>query len=118
MGARLSRLTSQEHRDLAGSGVRGSSGPVTAHLYRATGSPSLGMSISSRVGGAVVRNRIRRRLRSACASATWSGPLVLSARADAAKIDFPELVEHVSRAIARAAERINKVGTTLVEASA
>ena len=58
-----------------------------------TGEPSrLGLAVPARAGGAVQRNRIKRRLRSAFRSSAPSGlDVVIRAGAGAASVDFQEL---------------------------
>lgn len=64
-------------------------------------------AVSRRAGGAVVRNRIRRRLRAVVAAAEGirPGAYLLSAGPAAATMPFPELVATVRRAMAKAASR-------------
>ena len=61
---RLTRAT--EYRDAYCQGCRRSAGPITVYL-RPNGLPEhrLGLSVGRRVGGAVVRNQIKRRVREA-----------------------------------------------------
>lgn len=55
--------------------------------------PRLGLVVSRRLGTAVVRNRIKRRLRAAAAAAGWStGDHVVIPTASVATMPFPELV--------------------------
>ena len=59
------RRPSQFRAVLSG-GIRKSAGPITVYaLPNEVGRPRLGMAISRRVGGAVTRNRMRRRMREA-----------------------------------------------------
>jgi ribonuclease P protein component len=58
--------------------------------------PRLGFSVSTKVGGAVVRNQVKRRLREACGEwlASNAGEpvdIVVVARPDAAKATFADL---------------------------
>lgn len=67
-------------------------------------------AIGRRTGSAVLRNRIRRRLRAAlgelaAAGAVPAGAVVVSAGATAATAPFPSLRDDLARALARAAER-------------
>ncbi len=69
--------------------------------------PSLvGFAVSKRVGNAVVRNRVRRRLRElvrAELGGLRSGvQIVVAARPSAARATFPELAESMRRALSRA----------------
>lgn len=67
-------------------------------------------AIGRRTGTAVLRNRIRRRLRAALgelasAGVVPAGPLLVSAAPPAATVPFPALRDDLARAIARATER-------------
>lgn len=79
-----------------GSVCRGSLFSVHA-LPNTVGRPRLGLSVSKRVGVAVKRNAVRRRLREIFRSAAPDMPggvdIVVSARAAAADADFEELNE-------------------------
>jgi len=58
----------------------------------------LGLAVPSRVGGAVLRNRIKRRLRASFVSASLPAGLdvVVRARPEAATLDFQELESTLS----------------------
>lgn len=65
----------------------------------------MGLSVSKKVGGAVVRNTVRRRLREVFFSAVGNGheglDFVISARPAAAEASFQDLKEEFDRALRR-----------------
>ena len=68
----------------------------------------LGISVPKRVGNAVARNRVRRRLREIFRRSrglfpSGGGSLVVNARASASAAPFPELSEDFTRSVSRAA---------------
>ena len=67
------------------------------------GTPRLGLSVSRKVGNAVTRNAVRRRLKEVFYSALPELPgnldLVVSARQAAAEADFRELDEEFARSL-------------------
>jgi ribonuclease P protein component len=69
------------------------------------GNPRLGLSVSRKVGTAVARNSVRRRLREVFRACTIEIPgdldLVVSARPAAAKASFEELRAEFSKALSR-----------------
>lgn len=70
-----------------------------------TGTPRLGLSVSRKVGGAVTRNTIRRRLREVFHACVEDIPgdldLVVSARPSSAAANFHELNEEFARSLRR-----------------
>jgi ribonuclease P protein component len=71
------------------------SGPLRVRFLAAPGGPAIGYAIGKRTGQAVIRNRIRRRLRAAIASTRTpltSGFYLISADASAASAPFDDLV--------------------------
>jgi ribonuclease P protein component len=72
------------------------------------GTPRLGLSVSRRVGNAVTRSTVRRRLREVFYSALSEIPgnldLVVSARPEAAEANFRELNEEFARALRKLGE--------------
>ena len=72
------------------------------------GTPRLGLSVSRRVGNAVTRNTVRRRLREVFHSALPEIPgdldLVVSARPAAAEATFGELNEEFARSLRKLGE--------------
>ena len=73
------------------------------------GSPRLGLSVSRRVGNAVTRNTVRRRLREVFYAALHQVPgdldLVVSARPAAAEATFRELSDEFVRSLRKLGER-------------
>ena len=69
------------------------------------GTPRLGLSVSRKVGNAVTRNAVRRRLREVFYSCISEGSgnldLVVSARPAAAEATFDELREEFSKSLGR-----------------
>ena len=78
------------------------------------GTPRLGLSVSRKVGNAVTRNAVRRRLKEVFYSALQEIPgnldLVVSARPAAAEADFRELSEEFARSLRKlgASEKLRK----------
>lgn len=74
--------------------------------------PRLGLSVSRKVGNAVTRNTVRRRLKEVFASAISEVPgsldLVVSARPSAAGASFEELSDEFGRALRRITEKSPK----------
>lgn len=63
------------------------------------GGPRVAYAVGKRVGGAVVRNRLRRRLRAAISDVGHSlppGAYLVAAANDATELSFEELKEHVT----------------------
>lgn len=74
-----------------------------------------GFSVSSRVGGAVVRNKVKRRLREVLRGAPLQSgwDIVIIARPAAARADYSVLYNSVCQLLTRA--HILKTGTTTTE---
>ena len=74
-------------------------------LPNSVGRPRLGLSVSRKVGVAVKRNAVRRRLREIFRSAAPGVPahldLVVSVRAAAADADFDELSQEIFAALCK-----------------
>lgn len=74
----------------------------------APGSPRLGITASRRVGGAVERNRVKRRVREWFRKErrAWPGPLdvLVIARQPATRLSSGDVHERLSRLVARAVE--------------
>lgn len=72
------------------------------------GSPRLGITASRRVGGAVERNRVKRRIREWFRRErhAWQGPLdvLVIARQPATDLESGDLSERLSRLVAHAVE--------------
>ena len=86
----------------------------TVHaLPNSVGSPRLGLSVSKKVGGAVKRNAIRRRLKEIFRSTTLSVPggidIVVSARPAAAEAGFGELNDEFVAAVRKLMNAQGKV---------
>lgn len=75
--------------------------------------PRFGLTLTRKVGGAVERNRIKRRLRAAIRApglaAQPGHDYVLIGRRDALTAGFAELVAELSRGVARSATELKKV---------
>ncbi|MXX30895.1 MAG: ribonuclease P protein component [Chloroflexi bacterium] len=92
----------REDRDVSGTAAPDSRGPLVAP----DGPCRFGFAISSRLGGAVVRNRIRRRLRASADRLNRDGEcrgldVVVVARGGAAEADFHTLDATLSRLVRR-----------------
>lgn len=87
---------------------------VHAKLRDDEGSPRVAVVAGRRVGNAVARNRAKRRLREVVrrASLPAGADLVLSAKAGADTVPFPDLVDDVRRSVRRAARRAGHPGVT------
>ena len=74
-------------------------------LPNSIGEPRLGLSVSKKVGTAVTRNKVRRRLREVFRFSAQRLPddldFVISARPAAADASFDELIEEFSRSVRR-----------------
>ena len=82
-------------------GVRRRSGPVTVSALPLDDGlpPRIAFAVGSHVGGAVVRNRLRRQLRAIVRQiAPPSGAYLLSVRPEGATCSGAELAGHVGRA--------------------
>ena len=95
------------------------SGPVRVHAA-ASGVPlaRVGFVIPRGVGGAVARNRIRRRLRAALAprlDGLTGTDLVVAVRPGAAELTGPELLEHLTRCLDGIAARSGATSGPRVE---
>ncbi len=81
-------------------------------LPNTVGKSRLGLSVSKKVGSAVKRNRVRRRLKEIFRSSSAKLPaeldLVISARSAAAEASFEELSEEFLRCL----RKLNKHGVT------
>ncbi len=102
----------REFEECYASGVRVSGRHVQVFLLAdsAAGRPLLGISVPRRVGTAVVRNRVRRRLREIFRRTRGifgpgSGRLVVNVRPSAAGAEFAELAEDYRTAVTRALSR-------------
>ena len=102
----------REFEECYASGVRVSGRHVQVFLLPAAGAsrPRLGISVPRRVGPAVARNRVRRRLREIFrrGRALFAAPLsiVVNARPSAAQASFQELSEDFAAVVRRASARL------------
>ncbi len=107
----------REFEECYASGVRVSGRHVQVFCLPAGGPgkrPRLGISVPRRVGGAVERNRVRRRLREIFRR-TRGGlavggaiSVVVNARPSAASVSFRELSEDYAAAVSRALSRLRR----------
>lgn len=91
-------------------GARGASGPVSVLWLAEEGHQRrVAYAVGRRVGGAVVRNRIRRRLRAIVAGAAAAemapGAWLVRVQPEAAAASFDELERHLRSAVASASRR-------------
>jgi ribonuclease P protein component len=105
----------REFEECYASGVRVSGRHVQVFLLPVAGTarPRLGISVPRRVGSAVVRNRVRRRLReifrrgrALLGGAPLSLSIVVNVRPSAAQASFQELSEDFAAAMRRASARL------------
>lgn len=98
-------------RTVRSDGRRGRSGPVTVRaLPQPEGACQVAFAVGRHTGSAVVRNRIRRRLRAVLRDLAGegrlpAGPLLVSAAAPVATMPFTQVRSHVCRALDRACSR-------------
>ena len=100
----------REFEECYASGVRVSGRHLQVFVLPASGSAActrLGISVPKRVGDAIVRNRVRRRLREIFRRTRALMParraaIVVNARPSAATASFQELSEDFARAVSRA----------------
>jgi ribonuclease P protein component len=105
--SKLTRLTDSPEFDRVyrqGTAFRG--GLLSVHAFpNEIGTPRLGLSVSSKVGNAVTRNTVRRRLREVFHSTIERVPgsldLVVSARPPASEATFEELNQEFLKALGK-----------------
>jgi ribonuclease P protein component len=94
---------SRQYREVLRTGRRARKDGVTVACARSVRGEALRVGLVAKVGrgGAVARNRARRRLREAVAAAAPSGgfDVVVGADAEAAEMEFQELVSQVKEAL-------------------
>ena len=110
MLARPNRLTrGAEYKAVVRRGRRCAGAHTVTYVNSAVadGPTRFGFIVSRAVGGAVVRNTVRRRLKAVCAEALPSvregSDIVIRALPSAATIPFSELRDEVARCLARRA---------------
>jgi ribonuclease P protein component len=88
-------------RELRADGVRRRSGPLTVTTLVTDGdiAPRAAYAIGKAVGPAVVRNRVRRRLRSAVGEVAPPGTYLITAAPAAASLSYAELRHHLEQAL-------------------
>jgi ribonuclease P protein component len=101
----------REFEECYASGVRASGRHLQLFLLGGESRPRLGVSVSRRVGNAVARNRVRRRLReifrrSRALLGSAPARVVVNARPTAAAASFSELSEDYRSALSRALSRL------------
>ncbi len=88
--------------ELAERGRTARSGPLRVRYLAAPGQALVGYAVAKRVGGAVDRNRIRRRIRAALSEVTTpltSGFYVFSADSSTLAAPYPSLVKAVDNLV-------------------
>ena len=76
-----------------------------------TDAPRLGLSVGTKVGTAVVRNRLKRRIREWFRThkrAVWGWDVVVQAKPSAAELDYGELGRQLDRLTATLRERMEE----------
>ncbi|MGB7051825.1 MAG: ribonuclease P protein component [Acidimicrobiales bacterium] len=123
MTPRIGRIRSQRvFAALRKAPARGRSGPIGVSFAQVAepGGPLVGFAVSRRVGGAVVRNRLRRRIRAVMrdlAPSLQDGAYLVSAAPGATMVAASELREAVTRATQQAlARREGREGNAQVRA--
>ena len=93
------------------SNARARRGPVTV-TYAEVGAmtlPRVGYAVGKRVGNAVTRNRLRRRLRAAAAAAELRpGAYLVAAAPAAAGLPYDQLQKEVARAMTSASAAVDR----------
>jgi len=111
----------EEHRAVVRRGARASAGPLSALVLLAAPGPSLraatdpvhvGFTVGRPVGSAVVRNRVRRRLRALAAHRLMTLPVgclvVVRAGAGVAELGYDELGRQLDSALSGALARARR----------
>jgi ribonuclease P protein component len=105
---RLLRSSEYEHVAQQGRRAVSSAFVVVVAKRGIAGPPRLGITASRKVGNAVARNRVKRRVREwfRRERQSWRGPLdvLVIARKPATELEFSELSERLSRLVARVVE--------------
>ncbi|RKS90231.1 ribonuclease P protein component [Microbacterium sp. AG790] len=110
MLARGNRITrGAEYKTVVRRGVRCAAPHTVTYVTTSTEDrpPRFGFIVSKQVGGAVVRNTVRRRLKAVCAQAMDDvrpgADVVIRALPSSATADFAQLRDEVTRCLARRA---------------
>jgi ribonuclease P protein component len=97
----------REFRRVVTEGTRGRSNGVVAFSAPAAESGRIGIVVPGRVGGAVVRNKLKRRIRAILSQIETRGgsDMVVRAEPSASDLSFQELEKHVVQATSKARGR-------------
>lgn len=93
--------SSRDYSRVMRAGVRTKSGPITVvRLPSNEGPARVGIVVGRKLGGAVTRNRVKRRIRAAIREAGLAPDMdyVILPSAEAETMAFPDLVEAIGRA--------------------